>query len=609
MRRLDRLLVPFDTRSNWNIRYGIQIAHAFHAHVHFIHVRPTYARIFPFRPPDGSGRTPSGALAEEEQGRIRDRMRRHLRKFPLTGISHTLTVLHGMPAREILNAIGETEPDLVVLGTEGMMTFEDILMGLSSLKIIENSPVPVLSIRPDLTPASGSSRPLDAEPPALGLYAIRRILAPTDFSPASREAVIYAGAIARYLHAELHLLFSTAGRRDVEAPPGLGAHENLQRLAQELTALYGELPLVPQVSSLDSVKAILDATRRIGMDLIVMSVHGEKGTRFPVGSTARRIIQRARCPVLTLHPGMKSSRLENRYHRVFKTLEIADLTQSRDGASLPFGPGALSPGETRSELFLKHYSPEGLLSVLEAYGIFPLLRKKGFDALQVRLQMTDPYRQRVRVIFDGKEDEDHLIAEIVMRETALSATGTGGMPPHRPFSALITEWLYLQNPRAAFSPDRPPLPGQRFPGLRIGHEILELLIFAGRRLAKDAVTIRAAHFHSAKMYHQQFSCLDPRREGQLIALIRDTENDHLADVSWAIHLGCLRDDRTGAVVSWDPDLQVFALTQDLQNHFLTDAYHESVWREVSACRFSIDWDCFQDRYSRHSREGTISGLR
>lgn len=603
MRRIDRLLVPFDTTSHWNIRYGIQIAHAFHAHVHFIHVRPMHARIFPFRPLDGSGDAPSETLTEKERRRSRERMLRHLGQFPLTGVSHTLTVLHGMPAREILNAIRETEPDLVVLGTEGMMKFEDILMGLSSLKIIENSPVPVLSIRPDLSPASGSSRPFDFEPPALGLYAIRRILAPTDFSPESREAVVYAGAIARYLRAELHLLFSTADRDDAETPPGLGAHENLQRLAQELTTLYGELPLVPQISSSDSVKAILDTTRRIGIDLIVMSVRGEKGTRFPIGSTTRRIIQRARCPVLTLHPGMKSSRLETRYHRVFKTLELADLTQSRDGAFLPFGSGDLSPGGARSELFLKHYSPEGLLTVLEAYGIFPLPRKKGFDALQVRLQMTDPYRQRVRVIFDGQEDEDHLIAEIVMRETALSTPGAGVTAPHRPFSVLMIEWLYLQNPLSSFSPDRPPLPGQRFPGLRIGHEILELLIFAGRRLAKDAVTIRPAHFHSAKMYHQQFSCLDPRREGQLIALIRDTENDHLADVSWAIHLGCLRDDRTGNVVSWDPDIQIFALTQDLQNHFLTDAYHESVWREVSACRFSIEWDCFQDRYSRHAKDG------
>jgi len=482
-----------------------------------------------------------------------------------------------------------------------MMKFEDILMGLSSLKIIENSPVPILSIRPDLSPPFGSSQPLDSEPPAQGLYAIRRILAPTDFSAASREAVVYAGAIAHYLRAELHLLFSAADRDEAESTPASGAHENLQRLAQELTALYGELPFVPQVSNLDSVKAILDTTRRIRMDLIVMSVHGEQGARFPIGSTTRRIIQRARCPVLTLHPRMKSSRIETRYQRVFKTLGLADLTQSHDGALRPFGPGELSPGGARSDLFLKHYSPEGLRTVLEAYGIFPLLRKKGFSSLQIKLHMTDPYRQRVRVIFDGQEDENHLIAEVVMREAALSAPAGGGTASHRPFSVLMIEWLYLQNPLVSFSPDRPPLPGQSYPGLRISHEILELLIFAGRRLGKDAVTIRPAHFHSAKMYHQQFSCLDPRREGQLIALIRDTENDHLADVSWAIHLGCLRDDRTGDFVSLDPDIQIFALSRNVQNHFLTDAYHESVWREVSACRFSIDWNCFQDRYSIYAK--------
>ena len=111
--------------------------------------------------------------------------------------------------------------------------------------------------------------------------------------------------------------------------------------------------------------------------------------------------------------------------------------------------------------------------------------------------------------------------------------------------------------------------------------------------------IRPAYFHNATLYHRQFCCLDPQSEGRLIALIRDTANDHPADISWAIHLGCLKDLQTGTYRDWNPELQVFGLTQALKDHFGSDVYHTAVWDEVSRNHYAVDWELFRLRHPQH----------
>jgi universal stress protein A len=134
----------------------------------------------------------------------------------------------------------------------------------------------------------------------------RKILFPTDFSPASQEALHWATSLARDSGATMIIIH-------VEEPPMaygggemyLGVEDiSRDELRKSLVQVVPPDQAVRFEHKLlvgDPATAIVEAAHQEGADLIVLGTHGRTGlTRLLMGSVAEAVVRNAGCPVLTV---------------------------------------------------------------------------------------------------------------------------------------------------------------------------------------------------------------------------------------------------------------------------------------------------------------------
>lgn len=143
---------------------------------------------------------------------------------------------------------------------------------------------------------------------------IRHILAPTDFSEFSKQAIDYALGLARTFRAKLtllHVVELPAYSIEGYMPHNLGAAllEDLDRESRlELARLLPEaeaanVEVRRQVDLGTPYRKIVETAEAEKVDLIVMATHGRTGlSHLVMGSVAERVVRTAPCPVLTMRP-------------------------------------------------------------------------------------------------------------------------------------------------------------------------------------------------------------------------------------------------------------------------------------------------------------------
>jgi nucleotide-binding universal stress UspA family protein len=143
---------------------------------------------------------------------------------------------------------------------------------------------------------------------------IHQILAPTDFSESSKQAVTCAYELAQTFGAKLILLnVAELPVYPVEVfPPsteGTTLLDNLEDRARlDLAQLLpkGEnarVEVICQAVPGTPYCKIIEVAEAAKVDLIVMATHGRTGlSHLVMGSVAERVVRMARCPVLTMRP-------------------------------------------------------------------------------------------------------------------------------------------------------------------------------------------------------------------------------------------------------------------------------------------------------------------
>jgi universal stress protein A len=136
---------------------------------------------------------------------------------------------------------------------------------------------------------------------------IRHILAPTDFSEHSTQAVTYAFELAQKVDAKLSLLHV------IEVPVyaievSLPLEDLEQDARRELARLLPEaetahMAVTRLVEMGVPYQKILETAAAEQVDMIVMATHGRTGlSHLVMGSVAERVVRTAPCPVLTIRP-------------------------------------------------------------------------------------------------------------------------------------------------------------------------------------------------------------------------------------------------------------------------------------------------------------------
>jgi nucleotide-binding universal stress UspA family protein len=133
----------------------------------------------------------------------------------------------------------------------------------------------------------------------------RKILVATDFSPASKEALRYASALARQWNAKLLIVH-------VEEPPvvmnehwvmpdNFYPNPEIRRMLEAVAPTDHDVDHEHRLVLGIAAEEIPKLAEDEHADLIVIGTHGRTGvSRILIGSVAEAVVRRAKCPVLTL---------------------------------------------------------------------------------------------------------------------------------------------------------------------------------------------------------------------------------------------------------------------------------------------------------------------
>lgn len=229
------------------------------------------------------------------------RLQEALEGVSLEGVEAEGALRDGTPSQAVLDLVKQTDADLAVVGTRGLTGFRHLLLGSTAERIVQKSPVPVLSVHADDPPPEGGPR---------------TILVPTDFSEDARAALDAAESCLALPDREtrvilLHVFHIPAEYRSY-GPSGSffevseGLADTLRERLEELAAPLRERGSTIEVAVVEGIpaEAIVREAEERGVDLVAMGTHGRSGlAHLLLGSTAERVVQHAHCPVLTVRRG------------------------------------------------------------------------------------------------------------------------------------------------------------------------------------------------------------------------------------------------------------------------------------------------------------------
>jgi len=227
-----------------------------------------------------------------------------------------------------------------------------------------------------------------------------------------------------------------------------------------------------------------------------------------------------------------------------------------------------------TDLFLGKYSEDGIKFIIERFGLDKQARHMGIRHLAVKIDTRDPYRHILTLYNGYSRDRDHIIMEFVARYQHLTPKNEDvDFLYTKPLRVLTVEWLLLQNPKSTFTDRKPRLPGQEYPGLGLGDELMALFTLMGRHLKVDGIINVPEYLHTGLLFGRRFIFLSPNVQAQISQVAHDLWKKYrLSVIAWASAMGAIVNIETGEPYEWQPRKQIIPIDSELRKYFKSDAY-------------------------------------
>lgn len=209
-----------------------------------------------------------------------------LQQYELNGIEYEAHVIFGKPFQALQDYCEQEHADLLIVGQRGATLLEKVLMGSTAERLIRTSRIPLLTVH-----ANSPSR-------------FRRIIAATDFSELSIQAINKAVEFAMLEQAELHIVHVSDDTLDVLGPDQQQrerAEANLEKFLQHESLKFQGMGYRTHIAYGVPHNELVQYTHHLQADLIVMGYAARSGILgILLGNTAEAVSSKLSCSLLTI---------------------------------------------------------------------------------------------------------------------------------------------------------------------------------------------------------------------------------------------------------------------------------------------------------------------
>jgi hypothetical protein len=287
-----------------------------------------------------------------------------------------------------------------------------------------------------------------------------------------------------------------------------------------------------------------------------------------------------------------TAKLRKKYDLIFKRMSSLEFQNSLDFRLEEEDILAESGGiRHQTNLFLGYYQPKTIDLYLKKFNVLEYLSQMGLKDLKYVLDLSDSFEHKF-CIYSGKYEDSRKVVEIVLRKKSLDLDETPlNVSGLKNAEFLYVEWLLLQNPDKTFTVRKPRLPGQVYPGLRIGDHVMEVLYHMAERIRTSGLANTPNYLHTAVLFSKEFRFIDPAMEA-INQAVKGYLLKHysLWTIAWAGYYECIYHTDTGKPLEWKPSLMVVPITDDVKKYFNSKEYKASYRYYKDKLRIDIDRD-------------------